>query len=228
MMEHLVQESDQSYSMIGYYPDLIKPELLTHIKQYCETTPNYQGGHTNYGTEIPRLQKWYQQQGGYFSNRWHQRHPRWEAFPYDPSLMDIQSQVQTLVNQILTKHPHFDPHTFNSCLLNKYRHHQDSIREHSDDEPTFGLNPTVAVVSLGATRTIHFTRRLPGPTIRADPKATHQNLSLPLADGSLLVMAGSVQKYYSHAIPKQLEPCGCRHSLTFRQYYPEALAIPQT
>jgi alkylated DNA repair dioxygenase AlkB len=221
-MEQLVHENDNSHSLIGYYPNVISPNLLQRIREYCVTTPNYQGGITNFGTQVPRLQKWYQEDEGYFSNRWHKKHSRWEAFPYDHELQVIQHQIQALTEQTLGKYHQFQPHVFNSCLLNYYRDHQDSIRAHSDDEPTFGRHPTVAVISVGATRTIQFTRKVPGTGIKPDPTQRDLSVTIPLTEGSLLLMAGSTQDYYIHEIPKQANTCGSRHSLTFRQYYPQS------
>lgn len=218
-MEQLLDEADNSYSLVGYYPNLIDPTLLHRIKDYCETTPDYQGGSTNFGTDVPRLQKWFQEGLGYFSNRWHKKLARWNAFPYDKDLLEIQAQVQHLTDQTLSKFNKFQTQTFNSCLLNYYRNHLDSIRAHSDDEPTFGQHPTVAVVSVGDTRTIQFTRKVPGSSIKPDRNQSDRNLSVHLEEGSLLLMAGSTQDYYIHEIPKQEIECGSRHSLTFRQYH---------
>jgi alkylated DNA repair dioxygenase AlkB len=218
-MQQLLQESDSSYSLVGYYPNLIGPILLQRIKYYCETTPNYQGGSTNFGTEVPRLQKWFQEGLGYFSNRWHKRYPRWIAFPYDKDLLEIQVQVQSLTDQKLSQLNKFQTQTFNSCLLNYYRNHLDSIKAHSDDEPTFGQHPIVAVVSVGDTRTIQFTRKVVGSSIKPDRNQSDLNLSIQLEEGSLLIMAGSTQDHYIHEIPKQEIECSGRHSLTFRRYY---------
>src|SRR5215510_6923480 len=41
---------------------------------------------------------------------------------------------------------------FNSVLVNLYRNGQDSMGYHADDEPELGLKPTIASVSVGATR----------------------------------------------------------------------------
>src|SRR5262245_33256979 len=41
---------------------------------------------------------------------------------------------------------------FNHVLLNRYRSGDDSMGLHADDEPELGPRPTVAIVSLGATR----------------------------------------------------------------------------
>jgi alkylated DNA repair dioxygenase AlkB len=219
MQQQLLQESDSSYSLVGYYPNLIDSVLLQQIKDYCETTPDYRGGSTNFGTEVPRLQKWFQEGLGYFSSRWHKKYPRWTAFPYDKDLLEIQARVQSLTDQMLSQFNKFQTQTFNSCLLNYYRNHLDSIRAHSDDEPTFGRHPIVAVVSVGDTRTIKFARKVHGSGIKLDRNQSDLDFGINLEEGSLLLMAGSTQEYYIHEIPKQEMKCSGRHSLTFRRYY---------
>src|SRR6185369_2643492 len=41
---------------------------------------------------------------------------------------------------------------FDHLLANRYRDGRDSMGLHADDEPELGLDPTVATLSLGATR----------------------------------------------------------------------------
>lgn len=93
---------------------------------------------------------------------------------------------------------------FNACFLNWYRNGQDSIGWHSDDEPLFGENPTIASVSLGATRTFKIRHVV-----------NRQGKNIRLDNGDLLVMGGTFQTYFEHSIPK--EPgAGERINLTFR------------
>ena len=215
-MEQLLQEPDDSYSLVSYYPKAISSHLLQKMKTYCANTPDYQGGTTNFGTDVPRLQKWYQEDLGYFSDRWRQRHARWEAFPYDSVLHEIQNEIKQLTDKYLHQYPQFQTKPFNSCLLNYYLNETNSIRAHSDDEPTFGHHPTVAITSVGTTRDIVFQRKVPGSAGRPDKRYTPFRISLE--EGSLLLMAGSTQTYYLHEIPKETVPCGPRHSMTFRHY----------
>lgn len=95
---------------------------------------------------------------------------------------------------------------FNSVLVNRYRDGQDSMGWHADDEPELGAEPVIASISLGATRTLHFRAR------HGDAK-----LALDLAHGSLLLMSGTTQQQYLHAIHKSRRPLGERINLTFRQ-----------
>ena len=99
---------------------------------------------------------------------------------------------------------------FNSVLLNYYRDQNDSMGFHSDDEPELGSQPTIASVSLGASRTFilkHKTKRHLKPV----------RISLP--GGSLLVMSGDTQQFWKHGIEKESQPCGPRVNLTFRRIF---------
>lgn len=89
------------------------------------------------------------------------------------------------------------------CL---YRDGSDSVAWHGD---TVGRGSTedtvVAIVSLGASRRLLLRPRRGGPALRVD-----------LASGDLLVMGGSCQRTWEHAVPKTARPVGPRLSVQFR------------
>jgi len=93
--------------------------------------------------------------------------------------------------------------TVGLCL---YRDGRDSVAWHGD---TLGRGSTedtiVAIVSLGATRRFLLRPRGGGPARR-----------LELAGGDLLVMGGSCQRTFEHAVPKTSRPVGPRISVQFR------------
>jgi alkylated DNA repair dioxygenase AlkB len=93
----------------------------------------------------------------------------------------------------------------NSVLLNRYRDGQDSMGYHADDEPELGTNPVVPSVSLGAER--RFLLR---------HNKTREKIEYRLTHGSLLIMAGTLQHFWQHALPKTAQPVGERVNLTFR------------
>jgi alkylated DNA repair dioxygenase AlkB len=97
----------------------------------------------------------------------------------------------------------------NSVLLNYYRGGSDSIGYHADDEPELGANPVVPSISLGAPR--RFVLR---------HKKSRKKIEYDLPHGSLLVMAGTVQHFWMHALPKTAAPVGERINLTFRNILP--------
>jgi alkylated DNA repair dioxygenase AlkB len=94
---------------------------------------------------------------------------------------------------------------FNSLLLNYYRGGRDSIGFHADDEDELGENPVVPSISLGATRTFVLRHN-----------RSRERLTYELGHGSLLVMGGSTQHHWKHALPRTDRPVGERINLTFR------------
>lgn len=95
---------------------------------------------------------------------------------------------------------------FTSVGLCLYRDGADSVAWHGD---TIGrgrsTDTMVAIVSLGATRMLALRPRGGGPSLR-----------LPQRHGDLLVMGGSCQRTWEHAIPKTAVPTGPRISIQFR------------
>ncbi|MCH8555776.1 MAG: alpha-ketoglutarate-dependent dioxygenase AlkB [Schleiferiaceae bacterium] len=95
---------------------------------------------------------------------------------------------------------------FNSVLYNWYRDGIDTMGWHSDDEKELGENPQIASYSFGASRTIKFRLR----------KNNKIGFSFQLPSNSLLIMKGSIQHHWQHAIPKRLTERHPRINLTFR------------
>nr|WP_090343022.1 alpha-ketoglutarate-dependent dioxygenase AlkB [Mycolicibacterium malmesburyense]CRL73735.1 alkylated DNA repair protein [Mycolicibacterium malmesburyense] len=97
---------------------------------------------------------------------------------------------------------------FTTAGLCLYRDGNDSVAWHGD---TVGRSSTedtmVAIVGLGATRT--FALR---------PRGGGKSLRLQHAHGDLLVMGGSCQRTWEHAIPKTSRPVGARISIQFRPH----------
>lgn len=100
----------------------------------------------------------------------------------------------------------------NNCLLNYYVDGNSSIGFHSDSAQNLVADTGVAVVSLGAVRTIVFREK----------KNRQNEFALPLQPGSLLYMTNDMQAEWLHGIPKE----GCvgdngdesgRISITLRQ-----------
>lgn len=77
---------------------------------------------------------------------------------------------------------------------------------HSDDEKELDDQPTIASLSLGANRDIHFKPR----------SNKVEKICLSLADGSLLLMTGNTQKHWLHHVPRRTRRTQMRINLTFR------------
>jgi alkylated DNA repair dioxygenase AlkB len=89
------------------------------------------------------------------------------------------------------------------CL---YRDGQDSVAWHGDRTVSHtGGSTVVAIVSLGAKRRLLLRPNSGGPAMRFD-----------LGMGDLLVMGGSCQRTWQHAVPKTTRAHGPRISVQFR------------
>jgi alkylated DNA repair dioxygenase AlkB len=118
----------------------------------------------------------------------------------------VAHPMTTLLEQIRAELEKFTGTAFNSVLVNLYRDGKDSVSWHSDNEAINGREPTIASVSLGATRRFDLRHKATKETVRAD-----------LEDGSLLVMSGLSQHCWVHQIAKTASQVGPRINLTFRR-----------
>jgi alkylated DNA repair dioxygenase AlkB len=153
-----------------------------------------------FGREMPqpRLTAWY----GDPAARYAYSGLHWEPRPWTPTLQALRQRVEAATGT-----------RFNSLLLNLYRTGQDSMGWHADDEPELGPTPAIASLSLGATRRFR---------LRPRAGSGHAPLSLDLPNGSLLLMHGTTQQYWQHALPKTARLVGPRLNLTFRWVHPVA------
>ncbi len=94
----------------------------------------------------------------------------------------------------------------NNCLLNFYEDGTSTMGYHSDSTEELAPGTGVAIVSLGAVRSLTFRSK-------TDDAEKHSYL---LKSGSLLYMSQAIQDDWKHAILKQ-DNVGSRISLTFRQ-----------
>jgi len=151
---------------------------------------------------VPRMVAWHGDPGtGYtYSGTFHQ--PR----PWTDELRAVRHRVEQRCG-----------HAFNSVLLNLYRDGRDGMGWHADDEPELGRNPVIASVSFGATRRFRLRHR----------RNVVEPVTLPLTNGSLLLMAGTLQHHWVHAVPKTATTVGERINLTFRTVLPGVGSTPQ-
>ena len=149
--------------------------------------------------DSPRLSCWIGDAGAsYVYSR-----VRFEPRPWPPALAALRARIDQASGVAM-----------NSVLANLYRHGQDAMGWHSDDEPELGTRPVIASLSLGATRRVRCRHRL-------DHSRT---FALDLPHGSLLLMSGDTQANWQHALPRTAKPVGPRLNLTFRRINPAASA----
>lgn len=121
-----------------------------------------------------------------------------QPLPWSPLLDEIRATVEARLAAV-------SPAAFNSCLLNRYQDGSQGMGWHSDDEPELGPQPLIASLSLGAVRKFCLRHRASG-----------QKVALMLAHGQLLVMRGSTQTHWQHALMKTTRVHAPRVNLTFR------------
>lgn len=120
-----------------------------------------------------------------------------QADAWLPQLLEIRERLEQICGR------------YNFCLLNRYRNGQDSMGWHADDEPEMG--PVIASLSVGATR-----------RFRLRHNSSREVINIPISAGMLLIMAGKMQQYWQHDLPRTKVTVGERINLTFR----EVIRIP--
>ena len=179
------------------YDGTFLPQVFAQAlyQKLLQETPWRQDYIRMYGREvaIPRLQAWYGDPGCYY------RYSGIELTPlnWTAELVRIKQEVERVSQQ-----------SFNSVLINYYRNGRDGNGWHSDDEPELGEQPVIASLSLGAVRRFR---------LRHKKNNREPPVSLDLASGSLVLMAGSTQKYWQHCLTKTSKSVSGRINLTFRE-----------
>jgi alkylated DNA repair dioxygenase AlkB len=141
---------------------------------------------------VPRLVAWHGDPGAAYTYSGVRHEPE----PWTDALLEVRARVEGL-----------SVHRFNAVLLNLYRSGADGMGWHADDEPELGRDPVVGSVSFGAMRRFRLRHR----------RRKELALDLELTHGSLLLMEGSTQHHWVHAVPKTARPVGERINLTFRR-----------
>jgi len=113
------------------------------------------------------------------------------ALPWTATLLEIKQKIEAAEGQ------------YNFCLLNRYRSGADSVGMHADNEP--GMGNVIGSLSLGATRTFRIRHNL-----------TKETRTFSVCHGTLIIMAGTMQQFWKHEIPKTTQAVGERINLTFR------------
>lgn len=120
---------------------------------------------------------------------------------------ELPHPVLTEARQALSKH--YEPELgepFRTAGLCYYRDGRDSVAWHGDRIGRGRLeNTMVAIVSIGAPRDLLLR-----------PSGGGQHLRYRIGHGDLLVMGGSCQRTWEHAVPKTAKPVGPRISIQYR------------
>ncbi|MCD9856783.1 alpha-ketoglutarate-dependent dioxygenase AlkB [Epilithonimonas sp. JDS] len=180
--------------LLEYKEHFLSGEEADQLKEHLlQTVPWEQRSQKMYDKMVitPRLTAWYGDSKSYDSadNNITKRNE------WTPELISLKERIEKEFG-----------YQFNGVLLNLYRDNNDSVAWHRDKESRYGKRPVIASISLGQTRNFDFRK-----------KDHHQSkYSLPLPNGSLLIMKGDLQENWEHRIAKSTHPMKPRINLTFR------------
>jgi alkylated DNA repair dioxygenase AlkB len=180
---------------LEYFPNFLNKEKADLLLEKLLKEVHWQQQNIKlFGKEIPqpRLTAFYAEQGISYTYSGLQLKPK----NFSTELWELKQKTQELSG-----------YDFNTCLANLYRHGNDSMGWHADDEKVLGKNPVIASISLGGIRRFQFKHK------------TNKDLkeSIELQHGSLLMMKGSMQHFWKHQLPKTKKEVAPRINLTFRK-----------
>lgn len=173
----------------NFFDETESNDLFESIKnsiQWRQESMNMYGKRVNF----PRLTSWYGDKGKFYSYSGLTLQPN----EWTKDLLFIKEKIELEANT-----------EFNSVLLNLYRNGNDSMSWHTDAEKELGINPIIASVNFGATRTFQL-RHI----------NTKEKIEIELTNGSLLIMMGELQHYWQHQVPKTKKIVDERINLTYR------------
>jgi len=174
---------------IIFYDDaFLRPDLADRYFVELRDTSAWEQKKTVFGHMQPRLTASYGDDG----ITYYYSGTKNKALPWTNTLLEIKEKIEAIRGQ------------YNYCLLNRYRSGSDSVGLHADDEPDMGN--VIGSLSLGATR-----------TFRIRHNTTKETRTFPVGNGTLIIMAGTMQRFWKHEIPKTTENVGERINLTFRK-----------
>jgi alkylated DNA repair dioxygenase AlkB len=199
------ENSDQiqlitSDGIVDFYPQfLTERESQNLFERICSDEKLDQNQIVLFGKQIkvPRLEAYYALNG--------------ETYGYSGQNLAV-NRFPSYLNELRLRVEQKTGQTYNALLINYYRNGQDSNGWHADNEKSLGKNPSIASLSVGATRRFEFKHLTNG---------TRQKILL--TNGSLLHMHGAIQHHYKHQLPKMTGLTQARLNLTFRWVQPSTL-----
>ena len=171
-----------------YDDAFLPPDLADRYFVELRDTSAWEQKKAAYGQKQPRLTASYGDDGiTYYYSGTENK-----ALPWTKTLLEIKGKIEAVKGQ------------YNYCLLNRYRSGSDSVGLHADDEP--GMGNVIGSLSLGATR-----------MFRIRHNKTKETRTFPVGNGTLIIMAGTMQQFWKHEVPKTAQDVGERINLTFRK-----------
>ncbi len=199
-MNKVVFTNNNENTNFYYIKNFLNEQDLFKLSKWLKTL-KFISGKTINEKEISRDQIFFHKNEEYFCNYWKERYERWKGNKYHDELIYIQN----IISNYLQNNNIIQNDYINSCLINRYLDGKQFIPHHQDNKKSFGENPIIIGLSIGANRDIEFKNLI-----------TKQIHKFSLENNSLFIMSGASQRHYTHSIPES----NCdeiRYSLTFRK-----------
>lgn len=182
---------------LSFYPHLLSPELAAGWFDYLEGFLAQEPRRTTVLLGDP---------GIIYTIRYRDEERHRMVIPWDqiPALFELKTLIEEVTHQRYTV-----------CVIQRYPNGSIGIGPHRDKEMVSGTR--IVGLSLGATRTLEFTRPDLNPGVVSIPTEL-ESLQLPLPPGSLYVMHPPTNQKWRHSILRASKMIGPRISLTFRTY----------
>lgn len=187
-----------------YYGKVMSDEEANHYLDTLLNTIDWKNDEAViFGRHIITKRKvaWYADEGFAYTYSKTTKH----ALRWTPELLQLKFLAESITGE-----------TYNSCLLNLYHNGDEGMAWHSDDEKALTKDSAIASLSFGAERKFALRHR-----------KTKEGASLMLASGSLLVMKGTTQAHWVHALPKSKRVTEPRVNLTFRKMNSSFKSLPK-
>jgi alkylated DNA repair dioxygenase AlkB len=174
--------------LLSYDDAFLSPDLADRYFVELRDKSPWEQKQASFGRMQPRLTASYGDEG----ITYHYSGTENKALPWTVTLREIKEKIEAVQGE------------YNYCLLNRYRSGSDSVGMHADDEP--GMGNVIGSLSLGATR-----------TFRIRHNKSKETRTFQVGNGTLIIMAGTMQQFWKHEVPKTKENLGERINLTFRK-----------
>ena len=180
---------------VEYFPNFLSLNAANELYNHCLTLDWHQNTIKIMGKTmpVPRLECMYGDEG---CNYLYSKSVLLKPLPWTSELLRLRSWIESQTG-----------YRFNIVLCNRYRVGKDSVGWHNDNEPSLGVKPAIASLSLGASRKFQLR-----------PSTGGSITDFWLEHGSLMLMKPGCQENWVHQVPKTSKPVGERVNLTFRPH----------
>jgi alkylated DNA repair dioxygenase AlkB len=179
---------------VSYYPEFLSKQEADELYQHCQQLQWQQNQIRMLGKTmpVPRLECIYGDEG---CDYLYSKSVLLKPLPWTDALAKLRNRITVATG-----------YSFRIVIGNQYRSGQDSIGWHADNEPSMGLDPAIASLSLGSCRKFQIKPIAGKPT------------DFWLEHGSLLLMHPGCQSTHVHQLPKTNKFVRTRINLTFRPH----------